>query len=351
MPSTDTRSTDIRVLELPDFALEGGDVLRPARLAYRTYGTLAPDRSNAIVFPIWFAGDHTSNEWLIGPGRPLDTDRYFVIVPNLFGNGVSSSPSNTPAPFDGAAFPRITMRDNVRAQHALVHGEFGIPRVELVLGCSMGAQQTYQWAVSYPDMVARALPFCGSPKTAPHNRVFIDGLVAVLTADPDWRAGREAAGYAAGLMAFSRVYAGWGFSQAFYWHERHRDLGFATAEDFVTGFWEANFAGQDTNDLLAMLWTWRHADVGATEGFDGDVAKALAAITATTRALPAQRDLYFPPEDEIWASQYIPNGSVDVIPGDWGHLSGGGADPECARFIGEAVRELLATPVSRPRAR
>lgn len=336
--------TDHHVLDLPDFALENGGVLRPARLAYQTYGTLADDKTNAILFPTWFAGDHTSNEWLIGPGRPLDTDRYFVIVPNLFGNGVSSSPSNTPAPHAGADFPRITMRDNVRAQHALVRGRFGVERLELVLGCSMGAQQTYQWAVSYPDTVTRALPFCGSPKTAPHNRVFIEGLQAVLTADPDWRAGRDAVGYEAGVRAFARVYAGWGFSQAFYWNERHRELGFTSVDEFLTGFWEANFAGQDTNDLLAMLWTWQHADVGATEPFDGDVAKALGSVTARVLALPAQKDLYFPPEDEGWASTHIPGGTVETIPGEWGHLTGGGLDPEGARFIGDAVRTLLATP-------
>ncbi|MEU5643262.1 alpha/beta fold hydrolase [Streptomyces milbemycinicus] len=339
-----TTPSDHSVLELPDFPLETGGALAPARLAYQTHGELASDKSNAILLPTWFAGDHTSHEWLIGPGRPLDTDRYFVIVPDLFGNGLSSSPSNTPAPQAGADFPHITMRDNVRAQHALVHGHFGIERLELVIGCSMGAQQTYQWAVSYPDMVARALPFCGSSKTAPHNAVFIEGLRAVLTADPEWRQGRRAPGYAAGLRAFARVYAGWGFSQAFYWNERYRTLGFDSLDDFLVGFWEPNFAGQDTNDLLAMLWTWQHADVGATEGTGGDVVKALGTITARTLAMPAQKDLYFPPEDEAWASGHIPGGDVRVIPGEWGHLTGAGANPDDVEFIGRAVRELLASP-------
>ncbi|MFJ8744695.1 alpha/beta fold hydrolase [Embleya sp. NPDC127516] len=333
-------------LELANFALERGGLLTPARLAYQTHGSLLPDKSNAVLSPTWFAGDHTANEWLIGPGRPLDTDRYFVIVPNLFGNGVSSSPSNTPEPNAAADFPDVTVRDNVRAQYHLVHDHFGIERLQLVVGCSMGALQTYQWAVSHPDMVARALPFCGSPKTAPHNRVFIEGLRAVLTAAPGAREGRHAPGHAAALRAFARVYAGWGFSQAFYWNERHRELGFASLDDFLTGFWEANFAGQDINDLLAMLWTWQHADVGTTEGHDGDVTKALAAITARVIALPAQKDLYFPPEDEKWASSHITNGSVEVIPGEWGHLTGGGADSAGARFIGDAIRRLLDAPVA-----
>ncbi|WP_214410529.1 alpha/beta fold hydrolase [Sphaerisporangium fuscum] len=335
-------SPDHEVLELPGFVLESGAVLDPARLAYRTYGELNADRTNAVLFPTWFAGDHHANEWLIGPGRALDPREYFVIVPNLFGNGVSSSPSNTPPPHDAAAFPGVTVRDNVRAQHLLVTGTFGVERLALVLGCSMGALQTYQWAVSHPDMVARALPYCGAPATSPHNQVFIEGLRAALTADAAFDGGRYGTPPAAGLRAFSRVYAGWGFSQAFYWEETWRQLGFASLEDFLTGFWEANFAGYDANDLLAMLWTWQHADVATTPGMDGDVKRALGSITARTLALPAEKDLYFPPEDEVRAARYIRGGEVRVIPGIWGHLTGGGANPVDAAFIDAAVRDLLS---------
>ncbi|MDH6576253.1 hypothetical protein [Kitasatospora sp. MAP5-34] len=102
-------------------------------------------------------------------------------------------------------------------------------------------------------------------------------------------------------------------------------------------------AGCDANDLLAMLWTWQHADIGATPGFQGDLPRALGAIPARTLSLPSRRDLYFPPEDEVWACQYIPDGTVRTIPGIWGHLAGGGVDAEAAAFIGMAVRELLAT--------
>ncbi|GAA2370999.1 hypothetical protein [Streptomyces cuspidosporus] len=192
-----TTPSDYPVLELPGFRLETGGVLDPARLAYRTHGQLAPDKSNAILLPTWFASSATAC-----PPRP------------------PTPPRPRPAPASRTSRCATTFVPN----NALVRGHFGIERLELVIGCSMGAQQTYQWAVSYPGMVARALPFCGSPKTAPHNAVFLEGLRAVLTADPEWRLGRRAPGYAAGLRAFARVYAGWGFSQAFYWNERYRAL-------------------------------------------------------------------------------------------------------------------------------
>jgi len=333
--------TDHEIFELGDFTL-GGTTLPGARLAYRTYGALAADKSNAILFPTWFAGTHEANEWLIGQGEPLDTARYFVIVPSLFGNALSSSPSNTPPPHDRARFPHATMADNVRAQHRLVTERFGITRLALVLGASMGAGQTYQWAVSHPEMVERIAAITGSPRTSPHNQVFLEGLRAALTADATFADGDYDSEPRRGLRAFARVYAGWGLSQAFYWERLYEKMGFATLEDFLVGVWETNFDGWDANDLLAMMWTWEHADVGHTPGFDGDTRAALASITARTLSLPSQKDLYFPPEDEQWAVRHIPGAELHVVPGIWGHLAGGGADPGAAAFIAAAVREHLA---------
>ncbi|WP_394825451.1 alpha/beta fold hydrolase [Pendulispora albinea] len=334
---------DSEVFELPNFELEQGATLRPAKLVYKTYGTLNADRSNAIVYPTAYGARHSDNEWLIGPRRALNPEKYFIIVPNMFGNGLSSSPSNTPPPHDRGNFPHITVRDNVRAQHRLVTERFGIERLELVTGWSMGGLQTYQWAVSYPALVKRALPFCGSSTTSPHNIVFLEGLEATLTADAGWNGGFYEQQPRKGLRAFSRVYAGWGFSQAFYWEKLHRQLGFESLEDFLVGFWEKDFGSHDANDLLAMLWTWKHADIGTTPGSDGDVRRALGSIRARTVAVPAEKDLYFPPEDEKWASQFIPNGDVRVIPGVWGHLAGLGINPPDTDFLDGVLRELLAS--------
>lgn len=334
------------VHEFDEFTLECGVTLRPARIAYQTYGSLNADKSNAIVYPTWFSGRHWDNEWLIGEGMGLDPNRWFIIVPNMLGNGLSSSPSNTPPPWDRARFPRISMRDNVAAQHRLVTEVFGIETVALVLGWSMGAGQTYQWAVSYPEMVQRILPFCGSPRTSPHNRVFLDSVRAALTADAAFAGGWYSEGSlpVTGLRAAARVYAGWGFSQAFYWHELWRELGYTSLEDFVVGFWERFFLdGRDPNNLLVMLDTWWHADVGATPGFSS-TEEALASIRARAIVMPAEKDLYFPPEDEQWTVSHMPNAELRVIPGVWGHFAGGGLNPDDTAFIDAAVKELLAEP-------
>jgi homoserine O-acetyltransferase len=335
--------TDYELFDLGDFTLESGATLRGAKLAYKTYGTLNAAKDNAIVYPTWYSGRHWENEWLIGEGMTLDPANYFVIVPNMLGNGLSSSPSNTPPPYDQARFPNIDVRDNVRSQHKLVTEHFGIDRLVAVTGWSMGAGQTYQWAVSYPEMVPRILPFCGSARTAPHNKVFLEGVKAALTADATWNHGWYDTQPWRGLRAAARVYAGWGFSQAFYMEEAWREMGFTSLEDFLVDFWEGFFLDErDANNLLTMLRTWQHGDIGATPGFDGSFEGALRSIEARAIVMPGLKDLYFPPEDNEYEVAHMPNAELRVIPGVWGHFAGGGANAVDTAFIDQGLRDLLA---------
>ncbi|RSZ29759.1 alpha/beta fold hydrolase [Variovorax beijingensis] len=335
---------DYEIFDLGDVPLQRGATLRNARLAYKTYGKLDADKGNVIVYPTWYSGQHYDNEWLIGPGMALDPGKYFIIVPNMLGNGLSSSPSNTPEPYNLSRFPDITLYDNVRLQHRLVTEKFGIERIALVTGWSMGAQQTNQWGCLYPDMVQRIAPFCGSARTAPHNIVFLEGVKAALTADAAWNGGWYSAPPSKGLRAVGRVYAGWGLSQPFYMQELWRELGFSSLEDFLVGFWEGFFLQKDANNLLAMLWSWQHGDISDNPVFKGDFKKALGAIKARAIVMPAERDLYFPVADNEWEVSHMPNAECRPIPGVWGHFAGGGSSPVDTRFIDTALKELLATP-------
>ena len=150
-------------------------------------------------------------------------------------------------------YPHFTMADNVRVQQRLLQEVFGIERVCLVYGFSMGAQQAFHWGALFPDRVERIAPICGSAKTSPHNFVFLEGVKAALTADPAWQDGWFETPPTRGFQAMGRVYAGWGLSQAFYREETWRKIGFASLEDFLVGGWEAGFRRRHANDLLAML--------------------------------------------------------------------------------------------------
>src|SRR5260221_9055305 len=162
---------------LGDVELQAGSVLRNARLAYATFGELSSARDNVVLFPTYYTGTHRENARLIGKGRALDPDRWLVVIPNLLGNGVSSSPSNH-APQPGTDFPRVTLFDNVHCQRRLLKEVFGVERVALAFGWSMGAQQAYHFAALFPDAVARLLAVCGSAKTSAHNWVFLEGVRA-----------------------------------------------------------------------------------------------------------------------------------------------------------------------------
>ncbi|BBH20012.1 homoserine O-acetyltransferase [Paenibacillus baekrokdamisoli] len=332
---------DYEIFELGDVTLQSGVMLPDAFLAYKTYGRLNADRSNAIVYPTAFGDRHHNNEWLIGEGMALDTEKYFIIVPNLLGNGLSSSPSNTPPPFDKSNFPQVTIFDNVRLQHQLVTRKFGIEKIALVTGWSMGALQTFQWGASYPDMVERIAPFAGTAKTWPHTFVFIEGVKAPLLADALWRNGNYTEPPTAGLRAIGRVYAGWGFSQAFYREESFRQLGYRTLNDFLAGFWDRSFLGLDANNLLAMLWTWQHADISANSMYCGDFEKALRSIKAHATVMPGRMDLYFTPEDSEYETRRIPNANFRPIESIWGHFAGRGINPDDTEFIAAQLKQIL----------
>jgi homoserine O-acetyltransferase len=261
----------------------------------------------------------------------------------MLGNGLSSSPSNMPAPYNGSRFPRVTACDNVRVQYRLVTEKFAVKKLPLVTGWSMGALQAFHWGALYPDMVERIAPFCGSSKCSRHNFVFLEGVKAALTADAAFNNGWYKDQPAKGLRAMARVYAGWGFSQAFYRERLDIErLGYSSLEDFLVAFWEGFFLPKDANNLLAMLWTWQYGDISDNELYKGDLKKALAAIKAKAYVMPGQTDLYFPPADSEFEVANMPNAKFLPVPSIWGHFAGGpGTNPDDVKFIDNALKELL----------
>ncbi|MGY3543103.1 homoserine O-acetyltransferase [Bradyrhizobium sp. USDA 4515] len=193
-----TTPRDYEVFEAGDVTLQGGAVFPQLRLAYKTYGTLNAARDNVILYPTSFAAQHTDIEWLVQPGGALDPERYFIVIANLFGNGLSSSPSNSVEVLGGAPFPAFTYHDAVAIQRRLLVERFGVTRLALVYGWSMGGMQAYHWAARYPDMVERAAVVCGSARCSPYNHLFLEGVKAALTADPAYRDGRFVSKPAAG---------------------------------------------------------------------------------------------------------------------------------------------------------
>lgn len=330
--------------ELGDLDLEEGGRLRNAKLAYATFGRLSAAKDNAILVPTWYSGTSKLIEQIyIGPGRALDPDRYFIIVVNQIGNGLSTSPHNTPAPFNGPCFPKVRIGDDVVAQHRLVTKHFGIQKLALVAGASMGAQQTYEWAVRFPDMVLRAAPIAGTAKNTPHDFLFTQTLSDALTSDPAFRDGfyADQAEVHVGLRRQARLWAVMGLCTDFYKQERWRPMGFSSVEDFVTGFIEGTFLPMDPNDLLCMAWKWQRADVSRHTG--GDLAAALGRVKAKTFVMPLSSDMFFPVADAEAEQALIPRSELRVLDTNLGHFGLFGVEPEYVAAIDKNLKELLAS--------
>ena len=338
----DRKTPGHETFELGDVALQSGATLPGARLAYRTYGSLAPGRDNVIVMPTFYTGTHARNEGYLRAVPALDPSRWFIVSIDMFGNGLSSSPSNTASPFDGPRFPAVTLHDNVACQHRLLTEALGVRRIALVFGWSMAGCQSYQWGAQFPDMVDAILPFCASARTSPHNKVFLEGVKAALTADGAFAGGDYSSPPEAGLRAFGRVYAGWAYSQTFYRERLHRALGFETWEALLLD-WERDHLAWDANDLLAKLRTWQLGDISANERYRGDFERALGAIRARAILVPCTTDLYFPPEDNAIEVRHMPSAELRPYDSPWGHCvatpSREGSD--FMGFLDACVSELL----------
>jgi len=334
-------TSDHKIFLLGDIELQSGVTLPDARLTYQTYGDLNTACDNVIVLPTFYTGTHMRNEGYFGTGRAMDPAHHFIVSVDMFGNGYSSSPSNTPAPFDGPRFPNVTLFDNISCQHRLLTEELGVESIALVTGWSMAGCQSYQWAAQYPDMVRAIVPFCASAKTSRHNIIFLDGVKVTLQADGTWNNGDYDQQPERGLRAFGRVYAGWAFSQTFFREGLYKELGFETFEDLLMD-WEEDHLSWDANDLIAKIWTWQNGDISANDLYGGNIEAALGAIKARAILTPCTTDLYFPPEDNEFEVRHMPNADLRPFESPWGHcVANPGSVPAFERFLDDCIKSVL----------
>src|SRR5258706_1096135 len=259
---------------IPNFKTEGGVTLPKAVLVYGTYGRLNAEKNNAVLLPSHYMANFHGYEWLIGPGRALDPSKLFLVATELFGNGQSSSPSNTPEPFHGPRFPVMTIRDNVEAVHRLLAEELKVPHVRAVIGFSMGAQQAFQWAVSHPDFADRIVATAGTAKTWPHGVVRLEGQVTALTADPAFNGGDYTSPPRKGIEAYGMVWLGWLYSQEWWRREMWKTAApDRTLEQEIENRRRTFFASNDANDMILQARTWQRHNLGTSPGFNGDVQK------------------------------------------------------------------------------
>jgi homoserine O-acetyltransferase/O-succinyltransferase len=329
---------------IANFKTESGVVLPQARVVYGTYGHLNAAKDNVVLLPSHYMANFHGYEWLIGPSRALDSSKLFLVATELFGNGRSSSPSNTPEPYHGPRFPVTTIRDNVEAVYRLLTEELKVTHVRAIIGFSMGAEQAFQWAVSYPAFADRVVATAGTAKCYPHGVVRLEGQIAALTADPVFKNGDYNAPPTTGLEAFATVWLGWLYSQEWWRRELWRNgAAVDTKFDQYFQYRRTHFiSGADANNLILQMRTWEKHDVGTTPGFNGDVGKALRSIKVPLLYMPSETDLYFPLGDARYEAAFIPGANLMPIPSLWGHTAGAASNPADAKFLNENIAKFLA---------
>jgi homoserine O-acetyltransferase len=328
---------------LGDLPVQHGGAIRDARIVWRTHGTLNAARDNVILYPCSYTAQHPGMEFLIGPDGILDPTRWFIVIPDMFSNGLSSGAADTPD------YPAVVSGwDLIQSQRRMLDELWGITRLAAVYGFSMGAQQAYHWAALHPAMVERAFVVCGSARTAEHNRVFLSGLLRTLEAAPEYLGGgRFSAEPRATLRAFGHIYAGWALSQDFYRADLHRRvLGAPDLETFLRTDWEAPYDGRRAANLYAQLMTWFHGDISANPLYHNDLEKALGAIQARVLLLPGETDLYFRVADNEAELPHLRHAALRPIPSIWGHRAGNpnpAVLPAEFAFLRDAVRGWMGS--------
>jgi homoserine O-acetyltransferase len=317
---------------LGDLPLACGRTLPGAQLTYLQIGELNTDRTNLILVPTSYGARPEDLAWLAGP--VLDPERWCIVIAGMFGNGASSSPSHGAMGLAEQGWV-VSHRDNVAAQRRLLAEVFGVERLPLIYGWSMGAQQAYQWAVDHPEAVERICCVCGTARTSPHNRLFCLSLRQALTADRHWNGWGFNAPPEQGLRTYALIYASWAASQPFF-----RSLA-EPVEDHVEQQWLPHYQRHDPRDLIAMLDTWLAHDVAS----GGDLAASLGRIQARTAVVAGSHDLYFPVDDLAADSAAIPGAELHVLRSELGHRAG---NPHSSRAEQQGLRHIVDTLLQQP---
>jgi homoserine O-acetyltransferase/O-succinyltransferase len=334
-------SPPVDIFAVKDFRLECGAVLPEARLAWRIDGERST--KEPILTCTAFSRQCDDLAYLSKPGGALDPAQRWIIRTEMLGNGRSSSPSNTPAPFAGPDFPAIAQRDNIALQKALLD-HLGVNRLHAVLGGSMGGQQAIEWAVSHPDRVGKAVSIVSQAKTTWHGQLFLRAMGEALRSDPAFLQGRYAAQPVEGLKRMSRAWAPWAFSPRFFSRALYHDYSDTSAET-LEGFlakWETRYVGKDANDLLCHLACWIAHDVTSSPGRSNALAEIGANIPVPILFMPCDTDAYFNLEDIREEAAHFPAAQVVPIRSDYGHAGGFARSSEDAAFVDRIVARFLA---------
>ena len=321
----------VQKYQIDDFTFKDGTGPTSTQLAYLD---INPTADKVALIPTCFRG-RLATTLTFSHSALKD---YRVIVVALFGNGESSSPSNT------TNFPpSLNYQDCVRAQHQLLKSHLNIQTLDVVVGFSMGGQCSYYWTLMYPEMVRNAVIICSSARTSRHNYQFLEGPKAALELSVDYKNGEsnEASPKPlAGLRAFGKAYSAWLTSPEWFENGMYKSMGYETLEDWDSDAAGSNYYNWHPDDLLAMVGMWQRGDVTSISG-DASLQEMLSRTKARVLVMPCLTDQYFRWEASEMDAHAIHHSTFKAIPSTWGHLAGLGYNAADKDFMDEAIAGFL----------
>lgn len=305
--------------------LMSGAQIDHCRLGYRTWGTLNASHSNAVLFPSWFSGTSADLADSIGPRALVDPAKYFVIVVDALGDGVSSSPSNS-ATQHGPDFPAFTIQDMVNAEYRLVTETLGLKHLHAVMGISMGGAQTFEWMADYPDFMDVAIPIVGSPRPGRRDLLLSRTIAEAVKSDPAWQGGHYRQPIAASVAALI-VQLNMTSPANFARRQSDRLLANTFAKDLANGI-----RPFDANDWLAQLDAGIHHDIA----HGGSLRDAARRVKARVLVISSAQDRMVDPRPALDFARMIGAKTI-VLEGDCGHIAticeAATLDPQVRAFL------------------
>jgi homoserine O-acetyltransferase len=315
-----------------DLKLESGEVIKDFSISYVTHGKLNADKSNAILMVTAIGGNHHRLDFMIGPGKALDPDKYFIICTDAIANGLTTSPSNSKLQ-PHMQFPKFVIRDMIESQYRLLKEKFGIEHLVAVIGPSMGGMQTLQWGVSHPDYMDALVAMVPLTKTPGWTVAVLEATRKAIMEDPDWKNGDYTAPPEKGVRLWRDILQLLAARTPDMYSAQFKDG--MDALPWMNGEETKLLKAFDADDWIYQTWAYEKHDVGTTPGFNGDTAKALASIKAKTLILTGTKDLLNPEFEPKEMGKNIPNVTMMTIsPGTvTGHASAGGFAPADVAFL------------------
>jgi homoserine O-acetyltransferase len=305
----------LKFASLGNFHLQDGQVIENLKLGYRTLGKLNPQKSNAVLFPTWFTGTTKDLLELVGPGKLVDSSKYYVILVDALGDGVSTSASNSKLQ-PHMHFPKFTILDMVNSQHALLTRVLGISHLHAVIGISMGGMQTFEWMVAYPRFMDEAIPIVGSPRLTSYDLLLWTAELHAIEADPKWNHGDYTSPPVAGMGTVADIHSMNLTTPAYRVAHTTR----AEFPEFLSDTQKTMMEKFDANNWIRQLQAMMADDV--SKPFGGSIEKAAAAVRARVLVIPSLQDHMVNPQPALAFAKLI-HAQTFPLDSDCGHLSVG----------------------------